>query len=355
VKRILIVSANPKSTARLHLDEEVKEIETAIKLAKYRERFEAIAQWAVTIDELRRALLDYQPTIVHFSGHGAGDRGLVLHDPAKDIKLVTTEALAGLLERFKDKIECVFLNACNCKAQVEAIHRHIDCVIGMNQEISDTAARKFAVGFYDALGAGKDYQEAYHLGCNAIALSGSSEDLIPIIKMRSLPLSDSFESIPTTELEQKEPEQSDRRISLNFSNSKIYGAITVTQGQGNQIFVANNVNESTIEKQLTEREVIQMLVQLEELVWSAEELPEFIKQKSLKYLGRAKEELESSDPDKHYAADDLKRMAETLKNSHNTWENITPILRQLPPWLGVSRSYFELAQSSTVHRRNSDL
>jgi hypothetical protein len=341
VKRILIVSANPKSTARLHLDEEVKEIETAIKLAKYREQFEAIAQWAVTIDELRRALLNYQPTIVHFSGHGAGDRGLVLHDPTKDVKLVTTEALAGLLARFKDKIECVFLNACNCKAQVDAIHRHIDCVIGMKKEISDTAARKFAVGFYDALGAGKDYQEAYHLGCNAIALSGSTEDFIPIIEMRSSLLSAFSESVPTTQPQSRELEQSERRISLNFSNSKIYGGITVTQGEGNQIYIASQVNESAIEKQLSDREVMQMLAQLEELVWSAEELPEFVKQKSLKYLGRAKEELESPDPDRHYAADDLKRMAETLKNSHNTWENITPILRQLPPWLGVSRSYFE--------------
>lgn len=152
MKRILIVLVSPKSTARLHLDEEVKEIETAIKLTKYRDRFEAIAQWAVTIDELRRALLNYQPTIVHFSGHGAGDRGLVLHDPTKDVKLLTTEALAGLLASFKDQIECVFLNACNCKAQVDAIHRHIDCVIGMNKEISSrTSKRVFRHSLYVVL------------------------------------------------------------------------------------------------------------------------------------------------------------------------------------------------------------
>lgn len=336
MKRILIVSANPKSTPRLHLDEEVKEIETAIKLAKYRERFETIAQLAVTIDELRRAFLDYEPTIVHFSGHGAGDRGLVLHDATKDRHFVPTEALAGLFERFKAKIECVFLNACDCQAQVEAIHRHIDCVIGMKAEISDTAARKFAVGFYDALGAGKDYQEAYQLGCNAIALCGSMEASIPILKIKSPPSSVVFESLPATK-----QEQSNKGISLNLSSSKIYGGITVTQGEGNQISIATHVGASATEKQLSDREVLQMLARLEELVWEAEELSETVKQKSLKYLGRAKEELESPDPDKDYAADDLKRMSDTLKSSQNTWENITPILRQLPPWLGVSRSYFE--------------
>jgi len=70
VKKILILSANPKDTNRLRLDEQVREIQAALKRAKNRSEFEILTESAVRVDDLRRALLDNQPTIVHFSGHG---------------------------------------------------------------------------------------------------------------------------------------------------------------------------------------------------------------------------------------------------------------------------------------------
>jgi hypothetical protein len=42
------------------------------------------------------------------------------------------------------------LNACYSEIQANAIVQHIDYVIGMSQAIGDTAAIKFAMGFYDA-------------------------------------------------------------------------------------------------------------------------------------------------------------------------------------------------------------
>ncbi|MEO1401436.1 MAG: TIR domain-containing protein [Cyanobacteria bacterium J06635_1] len=50
----------------------------------------------------------------------------------------------------------------------------------MTQAISDRAAIEFAVGFYDALGAGRSVDFAYKLGCSAIALTGIPEHLTPI-------------------------------------------------------------------------------------------------------------------------------------------------------------------------------
>jgi hypothetical protein len=46
-------------------------------------------------------------------------------------------------------------------------------VIGMNEAIGDSAAREFAVGFYDALGAGKSIEFAYKSGCVSISRSQS--------------------------------------------------------------------------------------------------------------------------------------------------------------------------------------
>ena len=54
-------------------------------------------------------------------------------------------------------------------------------VIGMEQAIADRAAVKFAVGFYDALGAGRSYQDAFEFGCSAIDLEGIPEYLMPVL------------------------------------------------------------------------------------------------------------------------------------------------------------------------------
>ena len=61
-------------------------------------------------------------------------------------------------------MKCVVLNACYSVAQANAISKHIDYVVGMKKAIGDEAAIKFAVGFYDALGAGRDFETAYKFG-----------------------------------------------------------------------------------------------------------------------------------------------------------------------------------------------
>jgi uncharacterized protein YjbI with pentapeptide repeats len=182
VRKILILTANPKNTSKLRLDAEVREIQTGLERAKKRDQFEIITKWAVRPEDLRRALLDYEPQIVHFSGHGTATEGLALENETGETQLVSTHALASLFEVFKDKVECVLLNACYSVEQAEAIRQHIPYVIGMNHEIGDRAALEFAVGFYDALGAGRSIDDAFKLGCISIDLEGIPESLTPVLK-----------------------------------------------------------------------------------------------------------------------------------------------------------------------------
>ncbi len=184
VKKILILSANPKNTSKLRLDEEVREIEASWERCKYREQFQIISKWAVRSDTLRQALLDHEPLIVHFCGHGVGAEGLALENKLGEMQLVSTTSLAGLFELFKGKIGCVVLNACYSEAQAEAIYQHVDCVIGMNQAIGDNAAIQFAKGFYDGLGAGRTFENAFYFGRNAIDLEKIPEASTPVIKIR---------------------------------------------------------------------------------------------------------------------------------------------------------------------------
>lgn len=183
-KKILILTANPQMIDQRRLDAEVREIQAGLERAKKRDDFQIIAKWAVRIDDLRRALLDYEPHIVHFSGFGAATEGLALENDAGQVQLVSNSALANLFEVFKGTVECVLLNACYSLEQAEAIRQHIPYVIGMSQAIGDQAALEFAVGFYDAIGAGRSIEDAFKLGCISIELKGIPESLTPVIKRK---------------------------------------------------------------------------------------------------------------------------------------------------------------------------
>ncbi|MGJ3250235.1 MAG: TIR domain-containing protein [Elainellaceae cyanobacterium] len=178
---ILFLAANPKDTGRLRLDQELRDISDGLQRAQKRDQFTLEQRMAVRPRDIQRAMLDISPQIIHFSGHGAGEEGLVFEDDVGKAKLVNGGALSGLFELFADQITCVVLNGCYSEVQAQAISRHIPYVIGMNKAIGDRAAIAFAVGFYDALGAGRDVEFAYKLGCAAIQMEGIAEHLTPVI------------------------------------------------------------------------------------------------------------------------------------------------------------------------------
>jgi len=203
VRTLLILAANPKGTERRRLDEEVKKIEQGLERSKRRDQFKLVVKLAVTDDDLRRAMLDNEPEIVHFSGHGSGESqggqgrdlvpvqvkesgGLAFEDDGGHVQLITGDALARLFELCADSVKCVVLNACYSEEQANAIAEHIDYVVGMKKAIGDEAAIKFAVGFYDALGAGRDVEKAFKFGCIAIDLKGIPEYLTPVLKKKSI-------------------------------------------------------------------------------------------------------------------------------------------------------------------------
>lgn len=191
MKRVLILAANPRNTSLGRLEREVREIDEGMRRAKLRDDFELRQRWAVRPRDVQRAVLDERPNIVHFCGDGAGNptglrasepgRGLILEDEAGQEKLVAAAALAGLFELFSDTVECVLLNACYSEVQAKEISKHIPFVIGMSEAIAPAAALAFAVGFYDALGAGESIKFAFRSACVAIQMEGIPDHLIPVL------------------------------------------------------------------------------------------------------------------------------------------------------------------------------
>lgn len=186
--RILFLAANPSDTSPLRLGEEIREIEHALRLTEFRDRFEIEQQWAVRVSDLQDHLLRYRPDIVHFSGHGSAASELILEDHHGYSKPVSPLALSNLFRTLRDNIKCVVLNACYSEIQAQAIAEHIDCVIGMNKAIGDQAAISFATAFYRGLGYGRDIATAFALGIGQIDLQGLPEQNTPrILALRKRP------------------------------------------------------------------------------------------------------------------------------------------------------------------------
>ncbi len=131
--------------------------------------------------DISQALLDVKPQIVHFSGHGATTGALYFENQVGQMQPVAPDALAALFEQFANEVDLVVLNACYSEDQAKAIAEHVDYVIGMSEAIGDKAAIAFAVGFYQALGAGRSIEEAYKLGSVQIRLQGIPEHLTPVL------------------------------------------------------------------------------------------------------------------------------------------------------------------------------
>lgn len=178
------MASNPRNTSQLRLDEEAREIDEGLRRANKREQFKLEQKWAVRSRDFYRAILDHQPQIVHFCGHGAGEDGIVLENETGQAVFVQADALASMFKLFARKgVECVLLNACYSEIQAEAISQHINYVIGMNQTIGDKAAINFAVAFYDALGAGEEVEFAFELGCSQLV--GLKEHEIPVFQKKN--------------------------------------------------------------------------------------------------------------------------------------------------------------------------
>ena len=182
-EKILILAAVPDG---LRLDKEIREIESAIKRAVKRDSFEIKIRTAIRPQDIRRAMAEEHPQIVHFCGHGIEDGSLVLEDDSGNHKPVLPTGLAALFKLHSDYVKCVLLNACYSSKSAEVISKHINYVIGMNQPIEDRAAIVFAQGFYDGLGYDNVnnldvIQRAFDEGIVAIQLENLLQGAIPYL------------------------------------------------------------------------------------------------------------------------------------------------------------------------------
>ena len=183
--RILLLTSNPRQD--LKLNREISDLISAIQRAS--DKFESSEiEFRVKLEvrslELQESLIEHLehlrpkhfPQIVHFCGHGAGEKGLLLQDEHGTEQLISNELLAKIFKNFADDINCTVLNACDTDHQAKLIVEHIDYVVGMTQQILDEAAIKFALSFYTGIVEGISIEKAYEIGCTQIQISSETNN-----------------------------------------------------------------------------------------------------------------------------------------------------------------------------------
>jgi hypothetical protein len=182
---ILVLEANSDDTPPLRLSDEIKIIANACERSKRRDEFDIEVRTSVNGSDLRRAMLDCKPKIVHVCGHGAGAQGMALEsETTGTAQIISTVALADTFRLSAKYTVCVVLNFCHSEIQAKEVVKYIPFVVGMRSKISDEAALKFTGRFYDGVFAGESFDDCYGWGVNAILSAGIPEHSTPRLKVK---------------------------------------------------------------------------------------------------------------------------------------------------------------------------
>jgi CHAT domain len=185
---ILYLAASPTDMALLRSDKEMREVREQLQLGRYRDRFRLESRLAARFRDIGQALVDCNPRIVHFSGHGEQDGSLDLEDELGYSTQAAPEGLAALFAQHAATVDCVIVNACHTMRLAEAMIEHFDHVIAMRGKIGDGAAITFSIGFYQGLAGGLAVPGAFARGrafLQAQQPSGKPEHDTPLLLERA--------------------------------------------------------------------------------------------------------------------------------------------------------------------------
>lgn len=183
VKTILYLTASPRGMDPLRSDLEMRKVQEKLQLGRERDSYRLEYRGASRLDDVSQALYDYEPRVVHFSGHGDEAGGLYVEDEIGRSSRINPDGLARMFGQHRDTIDCVIVNACHSAKLAETVTHYIDHAIGMRWAIGDAAAIQFSVGFYQAMFAGRSVPEAFERGCTMVESNSATgaEYLTPVL------------------------------------------------------------------------------------------------------------------------------------------------------------------------------
>lgn len=172
---ILFASASPERDERLRVDIEQRKIMEKVRGARYRDRLNPVQITAVRFEDLRTALMQHEPHVLHISCHGT-TQGELKFEPRDDgSNIVPAKNLVRLLRALGRNLRLVVLNACNSAKLASEIAAAVGPTVGMERVIEDRVATEFSVAFYETLAFGREIDTAFEVALSS--LSGADDEL----------------------------------------------------------------------------------------------------------------------------------------------------------------------------------
>ncbi|MER5865553.1 hypothetical protein [Kitasatospora sp. NPDC002040] len=177
---VLVVQSAARQLPPLRLDEELRNIQQALRGARYRAALRIRVVPAARLEDLTGALREEIPTVLHVSGRADGNGNLLfatddgghapLHSPGL-LKLIDGFATPDLL--------AVVLNTCHSAPLATELAERVGCAIGTDGLLDDTDAARFASEFYRNIGAGQSVGQAHLLAEAFLEANDSTSRPLP--------------------------------------------------------------------------------------------------------------------------------------------------------------------------------
>lgn len=166
--RILFVLSCPPGQYQIDTAEEIRQIRAELQSAKYRDRFTHELITAATYTDMRKALRQHRPHILHIACHGTPEAELVLSDGRSGEERIEAATFVELLEVLRDDLRLVVLNACYSTSITQKLVPAINLVLGMRGAVTDSSAIAFASVFYESIAAGDTVEAGFRFGINEL-------------------------------------------------------------------------------------------------------------------------------------------------------------------------------------------
>ena len=181
--KVLFLAASPLSMRKNDLSRETRRLQEMLSAGEARDVLEFVTEWAVRPRDLHRLLLQEEPDVLHFAGHGSARAQILLEDDEGNAAPVAKKALTDLFGILRQPPRLVLLNACDTAPLARALVQHVACAIGMRHPIGDAAATTFAVAFYQALALHQPVETAFRLARNALESHESPNKRAPVLSV----------------------------------------------------------------------------------------------------------------------------------------------------------------------------
>jgi hypothetical protein len=183
--RILYIGSEAANESSLLLEREITELQQRFaELTAQPLSFVPLG--ATSVEDLPREVVRFAPDILHIASHGDDEELRFAGPDVNKIYKVTAQALGAFLN-FEHPPQLVYLNACDSGPIGEELARVVPAVIGSTAPISNVAARRGAVTFYERILAGLPVKRAFLAARETVAAIGSPSPDKPSMSLFNRP------------------------------------------------------------------------------------------------------------------------------------------------------------------------